>query len=251
MKKPEMILFDYGHTLVYEPAFERAKGYEAVLAHAVKNPGGHTAEEMAGLYGDFFAAASDLVLSHDVEFMAINKNRLLYDYLGLEFDLPPVELERVFWDSAAPGSPMPNIGTLIELINSLGIRSAVISNLSFCGENLAERVNRLIPNNRFEFFMASCEYALRKPNRLIFQAALKKAGLSPDRVWYCGDNRRADVAGAADAGIFPVWYDSGADCQYRAERDEIEPGCDYLRVGGWLELADILKSLQKRSEADG
>jgi putative hydrolase of the HAD superfamily len=243
MKKPEMIMFDYGHTLIYEPAFDRAKGYEAVLAHALKNSGGHTPQKMAELYRRFFGAASDLVLSHDVEFMALSKNRLLYDYLELSFDLPPVELERVFWDSAAPGTPMPNIEKLIELINSLGIRSAVISNLSFCSENLAERINRLIPNNRFEFFMVSCEYALRKPNRLIFQTALKKANLSPDRVWYCGDNRRADVAGAAGAGIFPVWYDSGADCQYRTERDEIEPECEYLRVGDWLELADILRSL--------
>ena len=31
MRKPELILFDYGNTLVYEPAFDREAGFRAVL----------------------------------------------------------------------------------------------------------------------------------------------------------------------------------------------------------------------------
>jgi putative hydrolase of the HAD superfamily len=241
--KPEMVIFDYGHTLIYEPRFNRIGGYEAVLNHAVKNPRGVDAGRMAELYHKHIDELSDAAARLDIDMMALNKSRLIYEYLGLEFDLSPVELERIFWDNAGPGSPMPNIERLLEFLSAKNIRSGVISNISFCGENLSERINRLIPCNRFEFIMASCEYLVRKPHKIIFQTALNKAGLSPDKVWFCGDNRRVDIIGAAGAGIFPVWYDSGMDCQYRSERDEIELDCEHLRIHDWLELIDILKKI--------
>ena len=37
MKKPKMILFDYGQTLVNEQCFDGIKGTEAVLKYAKKN----------------------------------------------------------------------------------------------------------------------------------------------------------------------------------------------------------------------
>lgn len=37
MKKPKMILFDYGQTLVNEQLFDGVKGTEAVLGYATKN----------------------------------------------------------------------------------------------------------------------------------------------------------------------------------------------------------------------
>lgn len=38
MKYPQMIIFDYGHTLLYEPDWNTDQGNEALLKHAVKNP---------------------------------------------------------------------------------------------------------------------------------------------------------------------------------------------------------------------
>ena len=38
MKRPEMILFDYGHTLLYEPDWDPERGDRALFSHAVKNP---------------------------------------------------------------------------------------------------------------------------------------------------------------------------------------------------------------------
>ena len=37
MKKPKMILFDYGQTLVNEQRFNGVRGTEAVLKYATKN----------------------------------------------------------------------------------------------------------------------------------------------------------------------------------------------------------------------
>lgn len=42
MQYPEMIIFDYGHTLLYEPGFDPVRGSAALLAQAVKNPHHYT-----------------------------------------------------------------------------------------------------------------------------------------------------------------------------------------------------------------
>jgi putative hydrolase of the HAD superfamily len=241
MTKPEMILFDYGHTLIYEPGFNRLRGNEAILSHATRNPKGVTAEQLKNLYHEYIGNASEAAGSLDLELRNLNKNKLVFDLLGLEFDLPPVELENLFWDNAGPGTLMPHIEELIDYINAAGIRSGVVSNISFCGDNLKRRINRLLPRSRFEFIIASSDYIIRKPNRLIFMTALSKADLEADKVWFCGDNLRADIKGAGSAGILPVWYDSGINCSYRTDKDIVEPGCDYLRIGNWPELIEILK----------
>ena len=46
MRKPKMILFDYGQTLVNEKIFDGVKGTEAVLKYATKNKYNKTAEEL-------------------------------------------------------------------------------------------------------------------------------------------------------------------------------------------------------------
>ncbi len=46
MKKPKMILFDYGQTLVNEERFNGVRGTEAVLKYATKNKYGKSAEEV-------------------------------------------------------------------------------------------------------------------------------------------------------------------------------------------------------------
>lgn len=53
IKKPKMILFDYGQTLVNEQKFDGVKGTAAVLKYAKRNKYHKTAEEVQEyfLYG--------------------------------------------------------------------------------------------------------------------------------------------------------------------------------------------------------
>ena len=124
------------------------------------------------------------------------------------------------------------------------IRSGVISNIGFSGHALKNRINRLLPDNRFEFIIASSEYMVRKPNPLIFRLALSKANLSADEVCYCGDNTENDVMGAYGAGIFPVWYHSLIQNDWRDETLDKKPECEHLYINDWLELIDVLEGLR-------
>lgn len=41
MRKPEMILFDYGHTLCYEPVQDYLRGWQAAMEHGRREPARH------------------------------------------------------------------------------------------------------------------------------------------------------------------------------------------------------------------
>ncbi len=90
---------------------------------------------------------------------------------------------------------MPGVGTMLAELHRRGIRTGVISNLGWSGRMLTRRLKNMLPEHRFEFIVASSEYALRKPNPLLFQVALEKARLSAAEVWYVGDSIAAAIAG--------------------------------------------------------
>lgn len=245
MNYPKMIIFDYGHTLLYEPDWNTDRGNAALMKYAVKNPNNCTVADITKgaeiIFGEHVANVRKL--GYDICGQIANKT--LYDYLGIEFSLTPVEIEMVFWDNASAGAIMPNADKILDYLNENGIRTAVISNLLWSGEALTKRLDRLLPNNNFEFVMTSSDYFICKPNRILFDIALQKSGLSAEEVWYCGDNPQNDVEGAAQIGIFPVWYDNSIDKDYIDRVNERQPQCDHLYIKEWDEMIEVLEDLKK------
>ena len=235
IKKPKMVIFDYGHTLVYEADYDNMSGAEALLQHTA--PGGRavTKEEFNEISSEIYNMGQTARgTAMEIEFT--NMLRFTCEFLGLTLTLSYREAEEVFWDAAAPGEAMGHIVETLRFLRDNGYRTGVISNISFCGHNLKRRIDKCIPGNNFEFIMASSDYIVRKPHPLLFKLALNKAGLSPDEAWYCGDSPDFDVAGAASAGIFPVWYHSTRPCYYRKEEDIVKPTEKHLYIREWIEL---------------
>lgn len=86
----------------------------------------------------------------------------------------------------------------------------------------------------------------RKPNPMLFELALKKAGLEAGDVWFCGDNIKADVEGSAQIGIFPVWYeDETMEYPWRGKDNGIAQNCKYLHIHNWLELIEVLEGIHE------
>ena len=248
MKYPKMILFDYGHTLLYEPDWNSLRGNAELLKYVTKNPNGYTLEDVRNSAELIFGEYIESIRRAGYDICGQIGNRVLYEYLGIEFSLTPLEMETVFWNGASMGAVMPGAEKMIDCINERGIRSAVISNLLWSGEALKERLNRLLPNNRFEFVMTSSDYFLRKPNRILFEIALQKAGLSADNVWYCGDNPEADVMGSSQASIYPVWYDNETEKNDKSRESVMPPQCEHLHIHEWNELIDLLGTLEQENK---
>ena len=243
MNKPKMIIFDYGNTLLYEPEFDFLRGEKEIYKHIVKNPKQFTIEEISKFGTELFQKYN-FCRKQGFELHEWQTMRLKYEYLGIELDIPYAEAEQIFWNNVSWGACMPYIEETLDCLRKNGIRSGVISNISWSGKALTERINRLLPQNEFEFIIASSEYGIRKPNPMLFELALQKASLSPNDVWYCGDNVKSDVYGAKSAGIFPVFYeDETVENQWLNPNDALPIDFEHLHIHSWVEMIHILDIL--------
>lgn len=240
---PEMIIFDFGNTLVCEPDYNSLRGTQAVMQYVLENTRGLTAEEVNQVAVQLFRRIRNHTRETQVEIHYHQFITMLYEHLGIQLSLAPQDCERVYWDHAAPGKLMPNITELLAYIRTRGIRTGVISNITFSGESLRYRLEQLLPEHRFEFILASSEYVFRKPSPVIFETAQMKAGLPNSRIWYCGDNVRTDIQGASDAGLFPVWYKNGMELSYNGEPIGKAPDCPHLLITNWLQLIEVLEGV--------
>ena len=181
MKKPKMILFDYGQTLVNEQLFDGVKGTEAVLKYATKNKYNKSAEEVQAYanklnheLGRFDPENRHLF---QVEVPNYMFTKYLYESQGIEIALSSEEIDSVCWDAAAPGKPTKGSREFLTFLKENQIRTGVISNISYCGNAVVKRINDCIPDNNFEFIIATSEYMYRKPNKHLFELALEKTEL--------------------------------------------------------------------------
>lgn len=240
MKRPEMIIFDYGHTLAYEPGFDLSRGHRELFRHVVKNPDNVTAERLKEL-GDEIFSIQRQAQSSGYEPHCHQGYRAMFGYFGLELDVDIAEAERIIWDNTSVGEEMPHASEMLAYLKELGIRTGVISNIGWSGKALTDRLNRLFPENEFEFIIASSEYGIRKPNRLLFDIALRRADLAPDRVWYCGDSIGADIIGAHRAGMYPVFYDNKTvEHPFGDINVGLKADFDHLHIQNWRGLTDAL-----------
>lgn len=237
MRKPKMILFDYGQTLVNEKKFDGVAGSRAVLRYATKNKYNRTAEEIQAEANAINAELGRFDPKRRHLFQVEVPNHMftafLYQSMGIELPLTPQEIDRIFWDAASPGTPTDGIEGFLSYLKKQNIRTGVISNISYCGEVVEERIHEMLPAHNFEFILATSEFMFRKPNQRIFKLALEKAELAPEDVWYIGDNYQCDVEGARNAGLFPVLY-VGATHNAQMEEEDV------LTVSHWNELIDLI-----------
>lgn len=241
MQKPEMILFDYGHTLLFESDMDFLRGEEAAFSLIKENPMGKTPQEMCDFGLEIFRQLRDC-RHGGFEISEMQMFRCKYDTFGITFSVPLEQVEECLWNNASPGGCMPGVQEMLRFLHDKGIRTGVISNLGWSGNALRNRINRLLPDNHFEFVLVSSDYAFRKPHPMMFRIALQKAGLQPEKVWFCGDSMEADVCGAHGAGMFPVLYESPGPEQspYLEKNRQTHAEFDYLHIHHWQELINLL-----------
>lgn len=236
LNKPKMILFDYGHTLLYENRHDTSRGNQAVWRYVQSNPKQISFETFDKTIRETWERLGGLRTGMDInedDFL-----RLVLEYLNIGLSVSLEEAELIIWHGISEGKIMPKADKMIDVLNENGIRMAVISNLCWSSNALRERLDRLLPRNRFEFVITSGEYIVKKPDRMLFEIALNKAGLSADEVWYCGDSIAADVYGAHSAGVFPVLYEGETDepNPFAGQNDGYELPFAHLRITDWDEL---------------
>jgi HAD superfamily hydrolase (TIGR01549 family) len=114
--------------------------------------------------------------------------------------------------------------TLVEL-RRRGYTLVVVSNANGTVRRAFQRIGLF---DLVDVIVDSAEEGFEKPDRRLFDAALRMAGAQPSRAIHVGDIYHIDVAGARAAGLTPVLVDEadlygGADCHRIASIAEL-PG---------------------------
>lgn len=243
MKKPKMIIFDYGHTLLHEPNHSTSAGNAAIYQYIAKNPNHVSLEEFDRICTEVFAQIRESRGGLEIHEFAVLKT--FYELMGIELSVSLPEAERIIWEGISIGAAMPQVKEMLALLRDQGIRTGVISNICFSGNAMKERLKRILPEHTFEFVLTSSEYAFRKPHPAMFRIALQKAGLTADKVWYCGDDFEADVVGSHGVGIFPVLYECReVELFNPVVNENRECDFEYLHIHEWKEMMDVLRGLK-------
>lgn len=192
--RPLAVLFDIGDTILEECQFNLEAGIEAIV--------GEDHDSVVELSKSFRA---ELLSSHRL-------NRELYLPAWLCTRLPDCteaaiqKIEDLMWAAAVTLSPAPNVGAALSKLHEDGVQMAAISNAFFSGRVLSAELEKHRLGHLLRFVLSSADIGLRKPHPAIFQAALSRIEMNPERAWFVGDTMEEDIAGAIAAGLRPILF---------------------------------------------
>lgn len=165
----------------------------------------------------------------------------LVERLGLDDDELPAILTAVHMSVLRSTVEVPEHHA--DLLASLGrrVRLGLCSNFSHSETALGILDEaRLTPH--FDAIVVSDAFGLRKPRREIFDEVLGLLGVAPEEALHVGDSLRADVAGAATAGIRTAWITRRVRDPEESLRRHEGPAPDYT-LADLAELEALLGTL--------
>lgn len=233
MNRPKAILLDYGGTLVEELGANPRAGNELMLSHASVRPPAATLEAVQARANRVSHDVTSRRAQFQIETPWIALTRLIYDGFGIEFDQPLSELELDFWKATVSTRPMPGAAEALQVFRDDGVPMAVVSNSSFGPHIIQYELSRHGLASDLSFVMVSADYAVRKPNPLLFETAAARIGVEPADIWFIGDSLVADVAGAQATGMTAIWLPGYV---------EAAPGSADLIASDWPSIVDAFRS---------
>ena len=246
-KKPEMILFDVGGTLFDDGKCIPADGL-AKLRLAADNPEVTDNETLAALWDEYMNDVSGLKSKSGtyLDFLLSSPIKYVTMKTGLHYSISMAEQEEIFDRYNSSRMVIDGVKELLETIDKLSIRTAVISNNAMSGESLSLAIKRWIPEEKFEFFLTSADISFSKPDKRIFETAAGYAHLETSDCWYCGDGRIPDVDGAKNSGMTPILLDVESKIPFEMRTDGGRG--EYLAINSWKVLNEhLLNNLNKFS----
>jgi putative hydrolase of the HAD superfamily len=224
---PSGILFDYGGTLVEETGFDARGGNKALLELAAYTPPDLTIELVLKRVRDVSEQVAERRDEFGIETPWLALTRLIHDFLGVRFDHAPAELEMAFWRASVTSEAMLGARQVLDEFHRSGIPMGVVSNCSFGSDVIRYELEKHGLAEHLKFVMVSAEYAVRKPNALLFTTAAARLGVAPEEIWFVGDRLDIDIAGAKAAHMKPVWLRG---------KNNGECGDAYLVADSWNEI---------------
>ncbi len=149
---------------------------------------------------------------------------VVYQMVTGEFGLPAplaAELTADFWGHYHSFCrPFAEAIPVLTELRHRGLKLGVVSNGAV---SIQERViARLGFDALVDVVLISEREGVRKPEREIFDRALRKLDLRADETWFVGDHPEVDVEGASAAGLTAVWKRTAYWSTPDARHEQIE-----------------------------
>lgn len=234
MSKLKAVFFDLDDTLYTSFQAGDRRAYECLEAWAQQTFG----EAGRGFDAAFLAARKQLAAEQPD--MPPIHDRVLFAQRALEnMGLNPIPHARkaaaIYWDAVfsqmtvRPGAP-----EFLDELRGRGIKVAVVTNM--LADIQMEKLVRLGLAERVDFLVTSEEAGIDKPQRAIFDLAMRKCGVQPDEALMVGDNFAHDIGGAHGADISGIWLN-----WTHKER----PACDFAfdEAHDFHEVAEHIRAL--------
>ena len=242
MKKPGMMFFDLGDTIITsmnrEP-FHYEAGFNAVLETAAANPGNVLASQ---LVDEYFSCEKDKrietrqgMLDLTMEIPFSTTLRYLLEMHQVSLSISFMDAAELFWRHRTRYALCDGVQDFLRFLKGQGIRTAMITNNLFQDSIVQKRLDELLPEKPMEFIISSADYAFCKPKPQLFQIALQRAGVSAQDAWHVGDSITCDVQGAGAVGIYPVWYK-----RYYTGHHKPAENLNYLRANNWQDIVEAI-----------
>jgi putative hydrolase of the HAD superfamily len=236
----DAVLFDWGDTLfhfAWDESLVEA-GWEAGLAALERDElPGH--DETAARFRDRYLPLLWVPGSLDeIEYPAMVRELLE----GFGVALSDEDLSRFLEAEHGAWEPARQIGdsthALLDSLRARGLKTGLVSNAFDPGWLLHNDLERMRLAERLDVAVFSSEVGKRKPHPAIFEAALERLGVEPERTLFVGDRRFEDIRGAKEAGMTTVlayWF--------RADEDERGLDPDY-EAFTQMDVLNVVRRLQ-------
>ena len=143
-------------------------------------------------------------------------------------------------------TPLPHAAETLPALKAMNLLLAVVSNS--LSRNTASDLRATALLDYFDALYISSDVGKRKPDPLIYNAALDGLGLRPEHVIMVGDNPREDVFGAQRVGIRAVMVQSDSAAPSRSWGELLGTSDQPPAIPDWTitdlaELLDIVAAL--------
>lgn len=216
--RPSAVLIDIGDTLLKEEGYDLAPGLR-LLKPTVSE---ETLLEEINYH---------IFRAHQTDNNEFSLRDWLDDHLELfASDCNASEMEQKIWEVSVLLSPLPGVKSTLDYLNDSGVPLGCISNAIFSADILEAELSKHGLSSHLKFVLSSADFGKKKPSREIFLRALSLLQVEPKDTWYIGDSWENDILGAANAGMFPVWFS-------KKTNEEVKP--NRQQVKSWTEIQEI------------
>jgi REG-2-like HAD superfamily hydrolase len=206
----DVVFFDLGGTLVDMSVPRESVWAEVLSRHGVDVPAEDISRALRKEDRELDDAFAEIQGADEKPFWRRYDAEVLRS-LGVDMDPDEVVADiSASFGKIIPDESMwidyPDAKPTLDDLRRRGITTGLISNAT----DLARRVlRRLDMEKYFDPIIISSEIGHRKPEREIFDIALRDAGAAPSRALYIGDKLAVDVKGANRVGLNAVLIDRG------------------------------------------